>query len=233
MHAVGKHTVGKQVFADCNHRHVVLPIVSGAPQSKFFCWIQTQFMAKIRTFISVHATQRINANVSRLVERLAASQAGYNWVPEANLHVTLNFVGDLVDREIPEFCKFMTEAIQEHSPFELELSGLGAFPQIGQPRTIWLGVTQGSEELNLLFKTGVEVMQDWGFNKPRHEYVPHMTLGSIKRNGNWNESLLNLLHRHRNHDAGICHVEKVVVNSSTFEGGYPQHAKMATIQLRG
>lgn len=176
---------------------------------------------------------RINSNAARLVDRLASSQASYNWVPEENLHITLNFVGDLLDREIPEFCKLMKEAICEHRPFELEVTGLGAFPEIDQPRTIWLGVNEGDEALSAIFRTGLGVMQDWGFNKPRNDYVPHMTLGRLKRSGSWNESLSKLLHRHRNHDAGICHIEKVVVNSSTFEGGRPQYAPMATIQLRG
>lgn len=190
-------------------------------------------MAKIRTFMSVYVSQRITANAARLTERLAATQADYNWTPETNLHVGLNFVGDLVDREVPEFCKFMTEAIQEHASFELELGGLGAFPDLEQPRTIWLGVAEGADALTQLYRTGVEVMTDFGFNKPRTEFVPHMALGKSKRGTGWNETLMQTLHRHRNHDAGICQIERVVVNSSTFEGGFPQFAPMATIKLRG
>ena len=61
-------------------------------------------MATIRTFVAVTASQRVNNNVGRVIERLAACQVDYNWVLTENLHITLNYVGDVVDIEVPELC---------------------------------------------------------------------------------------------------------------------------------
>jgi len=86
-------------------------------------------MAKIRTFIAVYASAKINSNVARLTERFGAFSREVNWVPEENLHLTLNFVGDIDDREVPEFCSDATEVIEKFEAFDLVLGGLGGFPK--------------------------------------------------------------------------------------------------------
>ena len=181
----------------------------------------------------VTAAQRINSNVGRLIQRLDATQADYSWVAPENLHVTLNFVGDLVDREVPEFCQLMTEAIRELPPFDLGVAGLGAFASIEEPRTIYLGVNEGQQPLAELHDRIQIVLSDWGFNKPRHDYLPHMTIGRVRRGGKWNEKLTEVLFRHRNHEAGYCSVDSVIINSSDARGGDPRYARMATIRLEG
>jgi 2'-5' RNA ligase len=190
-------------------------------------------MAHIRTFIAVAATQRVNNNISRVVQRLAAIQSDYNWVVPENLHITLNFVGDVVDVEVPEFCKLIKGAVENVAPFEMSLHSVGAFPSHEQPRTIWIGVDEGSEQLKSLNKNIEGVLSHWGVNKDRNEYVPHMTIGRIARGGRWNEALLETLHRLRNHDGGTCQVESVIVFSSFLDRSGPTHTPMATIRLRG
>ncbi len=190
-------------------------------------------MAVIRTFVAVQASQKVNQNVARCIQRLANSQANYKWVATENLHVTLNFVGDVVDTEVPELCRLIKQEVEGFSAFEMTISGLGAFPNAAQPRTLWIGVELGAEQLRLIYKKIEKVLSHWGVNKDRNEYVPHMTLGRLKRGGRWNDALLEAADRCRRHDAGACNVGKVIVFSSYLDRSGPTHTPMATIHLKG
>ena len=190
-------------------------------------------MAKIRTFIAVYASPKINANVARLVERFGAFSRDVFWVPEENFHFQLNFVGDIDDREIPEFCSDATDMISQFPPFELVLGGLGGFPSLENPRNVWIEAEEGGDEMALMSREITKFLRDWSLGKSRFEFLPHLTIGRIKKGNDCPEELTRLLHRFRNHDAGSCHVDQVKICSSTFEGGQPQYATMATIELEG
>ena len=69
------------------------------------------------------------------------------WVPEDNLHLTLKFLGDVVDRDVPQVCNAIRQCCETISPFELEFEGTGGFPCDDRPRVIWAGITVGGEIL--------------------------------------------------------------------------------------
>ncbi len=190
-------------------------------------------MATIRTFIAINAPQRVNNNVARVIGRLAALSDQYRWVKPENLHVTLNFVGDVVDVEVPELCKLIKHAIEGLKSFDMSLQGVNGFSSAEEPRVLWIGVDEGAEPLAQLYKTLADVLHHWGINRDRNEYVPHMTLGRLVRGGRWNDELLALVHKLRNHDGGFCHVDEVIIYSSFDDRGGPTYTPMARIRLKG
>ena len=190
-------------------------------------------MAVIRTFIAVNASRRVTNNVAKVVKRLAATCDQYRWVESENLHVTLNFVGDVVDIEVPKLCKLITAAIEPFESFEMSLQGVSGFSSAEEPRVLWMGVDEGKDVLQSLYDTLAEVLQHWGVNKDRNEYVPHMTLGRIRRGGRWNDELLHLVNKLRHHDGGFCHVDKIVIYSSYLDRSGPTYTPMARVKLKG
>lgn len=190
-------------------------------------------MANIRTFIGVQVPTRVTNNVSRVIGKLDATGAKYNWVVPENLHVTLNYAGDVLDREVHELCQKLKQTIQVHEPFELSLNGVNGFPTSEQPRVLWIGVDDGAEAMANLNRSIEDTLSDWGVNKDRNPYAPHMTMGRLKKAGRWNEKMLDLVHRHRNHDGGTCTIDKVTVFSSFFDPGGPTYTPMSRIKLLG
>lgn len=188
-------------------------------------------MAKIKTFLSVHLSQRVMSNIASVVEKMAARSRAYNWTKPENLHVTVNFVGEILDREVPEFCKTVKEFVQPFEPFELSLCGVKAFPNNQQPRTIYIAVDEGADALVFMNRELTKMIQDWGFNKDKNEFVPHVTLGRIRRGQRPDEAIEQSLHRLRHHDSGFCHVSAIVVNSSFMDTTGPTYTPMATIKL--
>jgi 2'-5' RNA ligase len=52
-------------------------------------------MAKIRTFVAVAVSPKVQAKIAKLIERLALTGTDYKWVDRENLHITLNFLGEV------------------------------------------------------------------------------------------------------------------------------------------
>src|SRR5437868_2774277 len=74
----------------------------------------------------------------------AAKKAGGDGVSFTRieqLHFTLAFLGE---QPGPDEALAAGEALREGAPFEVALSGAGAFPNTARPRVLWLGVTDGA-----------------------------------------------------------------------------------------
>src|SRR5688500_9053956 len=109
--------------------------------------------SQVRTFIAVEITSGIRARAKKLIEQFARTSADVKWVEPENLHLTLAFLGEVPVLEIPEICNTAAASIGDFEPFDIEVQGVGAFPDLRRPRTIWLGVGQGAEEMIALHDT--------------------------------------------------------------------------------
>ena len=64
-------------------------------------------MNKIRSFIAIPLASDVRRATIRLVERLRRENDGIKWVPTDNLHLTLKFLGDVDNTEIPDVCEVL------------------------------------------------------------------------------------------------------------------------------
>ena len=190
-------------------------------------------MAKIKTFLSIHPSQRVTNNIVSVIQKMAARSNAYNWAKPEDLHVTVNFVGEILDREVPEFCKAVKDFMQTQAfePFEMSLCGVKAFPTNEQPRTIYLAADEGKDALMYMNRELTKLIQDWGFNKDKNKFVPHVTLGRLRRGNRPDEVIQESLHRLRNHDSGFFNVDEIKVNSSYMDTSGPTYTPMATFKL--
>lgn len=170
--------------------------------------------------------------MARLIDKLANTRAEYRWVEEENLHVTLNFVGDVPEGEVVELCRDVQKKLDGFERFVLGIKGSGAFPNTEKPKTLWLGIEEGAGELKRLYGLLEELLVDeWRFPKDRNEFHPHVTLGRLRRGGRWNQALTNVLEQHSNQNFGMCSVDEVVVNSSHLEKSGPTYTPMVRVKL--
>ncbi len=102
------------------------------------------------------------------------------WVEPDDLHVTCAFLGE-VSREavLPDIKKCMDASAGSFREIGAALGGLGAFPSFECPRVIWLGFTEGADELKALALHLARGLNQEGF-APEREFFPHVTLGRVK-----------------------------------------------------
>src|SRR5262249_43385610 len=101
----------------------------------------------MRTFIAVALDSAIRNHAVALQGELGQTGMTVKWVEPENLHVTLLFLGEVDARETLDVCRTVQAAAETIPPFDIEVTGVGGFPNLRRPRTLWIGVGQGSAEM--------------------------------------------------------------------------------------
>ena len=129
----------------------------------------------MRLFVSSRLPKTVCAEVSEIMRQLPKPQI--NPVDEDNLHFTLEFLGEVEEKNIPGII-IALEKISS-SKFSARLAGLGAFPNQRRPNVVFLDCGLGSEHLVSLAKNVETALQPLGFfnDKP---FRPHLTIGRVK-----------------------------------------------------
>lgn len=189
-------------------------------------------MQKTRTFIAVEAAPVVCDHAAEAVARLRQAGGDVKWVDRQAMHWTLQFLGDITDAEVAEVCFRVQSAVARFRPFPLRCEGLGAFPSIERPKTLWLGASTGGPELTALQQEVESSLEDLGFRADRRRYRPHLTLGRLGR-GKPATGLPALLEELADFEAGEMIVDEVVVFASRLHREGPAHTALATAPLDG
>ena len=190
-------------------------------------------MAKTRTFIAVAASNAQRTRALEAIETLRSIRADIKWVGADALHWTLQFLGDLDDNELAQVCRRVEGAVREQVPFPLVAHGVGAFPTIARPRTLWLGAGEGGEALCRLQAASEKGLADLGFRGERRPFVPHLTLGRLGRGRADREPLARRLAELAEFDGETTLVDEVTVQASYLERSGPTYQVLARAKLLG
>lgn len=127
----------------------------------------------MRAFIALDIPQALREDVAALARQLKTSVRG-RFVPRENYHVTITFLGDVIERELADAMLALDEAASRFAPVELAPDGLGKFGRANDA-TLWLGFTQDPKlmELAAFVREGFD---DAGVNYDSKPFVPHLTI---------------------------------------------------------
>lgn len=96
-------------------------------------------------------------------------------------HLTLRFLGDVPESQVPDLIERLRPVAAATPPFEIELSGVDAFPSRERPRVVWTAVTRGREEAVSLMRRVAEALRPTVGSPEADEPVPHLTLFRVRR----------------------------------------------------
>jgi 2'-5' RNA ligase len=142
----------------------------------------------VRLFIGVELDDAVTAAAAAaaldLKARLDARAPEFvaRWIDRANLHITLWFIGEVVDERAAAIGDSLQQPF-DVAPFRLELAGCGAFPPSGAPRVLWIGTTNGTEAMRELYGRIEGRLVPLGFAAERRPYTPHLTIARVKDPG--------------------------------------------------
>ncbi len=128
---------------------------------------------------SVAATRKIAEEIER--HKAPMGEAGFRvaWVPAANLHLTLKFLGSVGEELVEGVADACRQVAARHQPIEAKAVGLGAFPSLPKPHILWVGV-EGPPALAALQRDVEAAMVELGFDREERAYHPHVTVGRVK-----------------------------------------------------
>ena len=136
----------------------------------------------MRLFVAFGLPPRERREIHESCAVLRERDLPVRWVPPDRYHVTLKFLGEVDDERVEALAGALHGAARETEPFEVELSGVGAFPTIRRPRVLWLGV-DASPRLRSLKQDVEWAMAGEGFEREARTFHPHLTLGRALPDG--------------------------------------------------
>jgi 2'-5' RNA ligase len=127
-----------------------------------------------RLFVAIRPPAPIRARLLAVMGGIS----GARWQRDDQLHLTLRFIGE-VDRHRARDIDAALAAVRRQ-PFEIALSGIGAFARRGRPDAVWAGVTPRAELARLHQKIDQALVR-CGLAPEGRAYMPHVTLARLNR----------------------------------------------------
>jgi 2'-5' RNA ligase len=135
----------------------------------------------LRCFIAVELPEKIRLELAHLEGSLKSEVTPFvKWVDPQSIHLTLKFLGNVAPDKVTEITEAVTEAARGISPFDLEVGGLGAFPNAKQPRVAWVGIRGEVDKLMSLQQRVDSNLSPLCFPKESRPFSPHLTLGRLR-----------------------------------------------------
>ncbi len=169
---------------------------------------------QIRSFIAIELPEEVRRGLAKLRSELEGTEHRFvKWVDTEGIHLTLKFLGNISFRQVAEVTKAIEKAARGIPPFHLEISGLGAFPNLKQPRVLWVGIGGEIDTLLRLQQNIDSALASLGFAKEERPFMPHLTLARVRQGASPMER--------RNFGE--------LAMSASFEASYPIDAKAVSL----
>jgi 2'-5' RNA ligase len=136
---------------------------------------------QIRSFIAIELPEKVKSSLKQIQELLKkADPAAAKWVDPQSIHLTLKFLGNIKEDQIPAVSQVMRMSVEGISPFDLQIKGIGAFPNLRKVQTIWIGLNGDLETLQRLQKKIESYLAPLGFLPENRPFTPHLTLARVR-----------------------------------------------------
>jgi 2'-5' RNA ligase len=136
---------------------------------------------QIRSFIAIELPEEAKKGLARLRKALERDEHKFvKWVAPGGIHLTLKFLGNIPSKQVTEITGAIEKAAQGISPFHLEISSLGAFPNLKQARVFWVGISGELDKLSRLQQNIDSVLAALGFAREERPFVAHLTLARVR-----------------------------------------------------
>lgn len=135
----------------------------------------------IRSFLAFELPPDIKEEVARISKEVKRTGLDASWVKAANIHLTVVFMGNVEEQNVPSIISHIDQVTSEYKHFEISLGGMGLFPDIRRPRVIWLGLDGDIKGLAALRDELQRPLESFGVKQEKRPFRPHLTLGRFRR----------------------------------------------------
>ncbi|MNH91612.1 RNA 2',3'-cyclic phosphodiesterase [compost metagenome] len=146
-----------------------------------------------RLFIAVPLAESLQKAIGDWTQEHRGQLQFRKWVHPADMHITLQFLGDTPMQNVPQLREELRNAAKGFGSFQLEVRGMGTFGRPAGPSILWTGVDGQTNRLTDLHKRVVSATTRLGFKPEERPYKPHITLArSFQGSNPFNPSELDL-----------------------------------------
>jgi len=187
----------------------------------------------VRAFVAIRMNEQVEESVAKTIDELKHPRDGVRWVPRANLHITLKFLGPAVDsHRLERLTAGLHQLATRTAPFEVAAAGVGAFPDLEHPRTIWVGLHSLEPGALAAMAARLEtVAADYGFEREKRRWSGHLTIGRVG-----DRTIAGItrqaLYAARDREFGVSRIESITLYRSHLGPDGSSYEALATFLLQ-
>ena len=182
---------------------------------------------KFRTFIAIEVP--VSDELRQFSSAIKKSGADLKMVNLKNVHITLKFLGDTEESLVPEIEQVMKHAVSGIGPFDMRLSGTGAFPNLNRISVVWAGM-ENADNLGQIASKIDAGLTDFGFQPEKRNFSPHVTVARVKTGRN-KDRLAEIINQFSGIDFGEVPVDRIILKKSVLTPQGPIYSDMASVHL--
>jgi RNA 2',3'-cyclic 3'-phosphodiesterase len=183
----------------------------------------------VRLFLAIELEPNARTALVDAIAPLRAAAPTVRWTPDAQLHLTLRFLGEQPPDVADRVGEGVGRVARAHLAFPIEIAGLGAFPDRRRPRVVWAGVAR-EPRLELLYHDVEVACVDAGVPVEGRAFRPHVTIGRADRIAPAELPRLDRAARDT-HLALTSHVDSVHLMRSDLTARGARHSRVASAPL--
>ncbi|TDI48370.1 MAG: RNA 2',3'-cyclic phosphodiesterase [Acidobacteria bacterium] len=184
----------------------------------------------MRIFFGIDLSEELRERIGALQAELRPRLHAVRWVPAANLHLTLRFVGETSPERADVLRANLRVPIRREGTFELAFSGLGCFPRVEKPRVLFIGAAPVEDTLLSLQRSVENAIQSGGFEADARRFHPHLTIARFKQ---LEPALHKTLSDYSEHAWGSMSVSEVILFESRLSASGAHHHVLERFGLGG
>ena len=132
----------------------------------------------MRLFVAIELSSDFRARLVKMQDGVRAVAGNLSFTPAENLHLTLKFLGEVPDAQVPRVSDALA-AVGPVGEFDLKGGGVVCFPERGRVRVVSAAV-ESTPNLIELQRRIEGAMEAAGFPREGRAYHPHITLARAR-----------------------------------------------------
>lgn len=162
----------------------------------------------MRCFLAIDIPERIKNKCKKIQEEFKETEGNLNFVNYENMHFTVKFYGEVSEDGLNKLKKDIDSKLKNEKALEIELNGIGVFPDKNFIKVIWIG----AKNLDNLTKK---------FNN----HSPHLTIARVKSPKN-KHKIQEKLEKLENVDIGKMKVDELTLYKSDLTPQGPVYTEL-------
>jgi 2'-5' RNA ligase len=182
----------------------------------------------VRAFVAIRPAAEVLDRIAAFLEELRDVGGDVRWVRPESLHATVQFLGEVPEREVPAIERALEATYRHQAPLDVECRGAGVFPGWRRPRVVWVGLR--GEGLEALAERTEAALAPLGFPPAEREFRPHVTLGRVRSSRGF-EPVAARLRAATDSSFGRSRIECAVLFRSELRPTGPVYSALATLRF--
>ena len=188
----------------------------------------------MRTFIAIDFPPEIIEKIEQVIDyfKTQTPESALKWVAPEKLHLTIKFIGEISGEILPQAKSLISDALKNQQAFFISIQGLGMFPDVKNPRVIWLGIA-GGDPLVMIHESLDQRLKEIQIKPEPRGYSPHLTIARVLRQTDQKTARLigDTLSKFTVDSLGTIRVNEIRLYQSDLTPRGPNYTPLLTVPL--